>query len=120
MFSILSSELQNRIPITVALVLASLLLVFVLGITAVIQVLDEYRMLGNWLTRPVSASTSDIRALRQDIGARIIVWSLASVVLLLCTLATLWLQQRQLAIRRTLHQVRQMAHDILSFTARRT
>ena len=45
---------------------------------------------------------------------RIIIRSTALVVLLLCTLATLWLQQRQLAIRRTLHQVKLLAHDILA------
>ncbi len=114
MFSILSSESQTRIPITAAIVLASLLLAFILSITAVIQVLDEYRMLGDWLARPGGVAISEIQALRRDIGARIIVRSLASVVLLLCTLATLWLQQRQLAIRRTLHQVKLLAHNILS------
>ena len=71
-------------------------------------------MLGDWLARPGGVATSEIEALRRDIGARIIVRSIASVVLLLCTLATLWLQQRQLAIRRTLHQVKLLAHNILA------
>ena len=69
---------------------------------------------GRLAGRPGRCSAAEIRALRQDIGARIIVRSTASAVLLLCTLATLWLQQRQLAIRRTLHQVKLLAHDILA------
>jgi PAS domain S-box-containing protein len=52
--------------------------------------------------------------LRRDIGARIIVRSLATAVLLLCTLSTLWLQERQFAIRQTLHQVKLLARDILA------
>ena len=56
----------------------------------------------------------ELGALRQDIGARIIVRSIASAVLLLCTLATLWLQQGQLTVRRALHQVKWLAHNILS------
>ena len=114
MFSVLSSESQRRIPVTAAIVLASLLLAFILCVTAVIQVLDEYRMLGSWLARPGGVASSEIQALRQDIGARIIVRSLASVILLLCTLATLWLQQRQLAIRRTLNELKLLADNILS------
>ena len=40
--------------------------------------------------------------------------SVATAVLVLCTLATLWLQQRQLAIRRTLDQVKLFSHEILA------
>lgn len=114
MFSILSSENQTRVPITVAIVLATLLLALALCAMAVFQVLDEYRMLGEWLARPEPVSAGELSALRQDIGARIIVRSIASAVLLLCTLATLWLQQRQLTVRRALHQVKWLAHNILS------
>ena len=52
--------------------------------------------------------------LRQDIGTRIIIRSIALVALLLCTAATLWLQQRQLTVRRTLHHVTLLARDILA------
>ena len=116
MFSILSSDNQTRVPITitVAIVLATLLLALALCAMAVFQVLEEYRMLGVWLARPEPVSTGELRALRQDIGARIIVRSIASAVLLLCTLATLWLQQRQLRVRRALDEGKWRAHDILS------
>ena len=36
------------------------------------------------------------------------------LVLLLCTLSTLWLQERQFAIRQTLHQVKLLARDVLA------
>ena len=114
MFNLASNENQSRIPITVAIVLATLLLALALSATAVFQVFEEYRLLGDWLARPGPVPVAEIRRLRRDIGARIIVRSTASAVLLLCTLATLWLQQRQLAIRRTLHQVKLLAHDILA------
>ena len=114
MFSILSSENQTRVPITVAIVLATLLLALALCAMAVFQVLDEYQMLGKWLARPEPVLTGELRALREDIGARIIVRSIASAVLLLCTLATLWLQQRQLTVRRALNEVKWLAHNILS------
>ena len=52
MFNLASDENQTRIPITVAIVLATLLLALALSVTAVFQVLDEYRMLGDWLARP--------------------------------------------------------------------
>jgi two-component system, NtrC family, sensor histidine kinase HydH len=114
MFSILSSDHQTRVPITVAIVLATLLLALALCAMAVFQVLEEYRMLGEWLVRSERVSTGELRALRQDIGARIIVRSIASAVLLLCTLATLWLQQRQLRVRRALDEGKWRAHNILS------
>jgi signal transduction histidine kinase len=112
-FSVKSSESQARIPVTVAIVLGTLVLALVLCATAVFQVLDEYRLLGDWLNRPQAVSSQEVRALRQEIGTRIIVRSVATAVLVLCTLATLWLQQRQLAVRRTLDQVKLFAHEIL-------
>jgi two-component system nitrogen regulation sensor histidine kinase GlnL len=113
-FSILATENQTRIPVTVAIVLATLLVAFALSAMAVFQVLEEYRLLGDWLVRPGTVPISEIQALRQDIWTRIIVRSTASAVLLLCTLLTFWLQQRQLIIRRTLHQVKLLAHNILA------
>ena len=95
MFNVRSNENQARIPITVAIVLATLLLALILSVTAVFQVLDEYRLLVEWLSRPGPVLDAEIQALRQEIGTRIIIRSAASAVLLLCTLATLWLQQRQ-------------------------
>jgi signal transduction histidine kinase len=114
MFSVKPTESQIRVPITVAIVLVTLVLALLLSAAAVFQVFVEYQMLGEWLTRPQPVTTAEIEALRQDIGTRIIVRSTASAILLLCTLATLWLQQRQLAIRRALDEVKLFAHDILA------
>src|SRR6476620_1214974 len=114
MFSVRSSESPSRIPIMAAIVLSTLLLAFVLSATAVFQVFDEYRLLGEWIARPGPLPVAEIRALPQDLGARIIVRSIAMAVLLLCTLSTLWLQQRELATRRALNQVKLLAHDILA------
>ncbi len=113
MFTVGSSDVQRRIPITSALVLTALLAAYALSVAAVYQVFDEYRTLGAWLAGPGPVPTDEIRALRQDIGGRIIARSIASAVLLLCTLSTLWLQQRQLAIRRALDHVKLLAHNIL-------
>lgn len=109
-----SSESSPRIPLKATIVLGMLVLAFALSVTAVAQVLEEYRMLSHWLERSGSVTVPEIESLRQEIGARIIVRSLASIVLLLCTLATLWLQQRQLAISRALDEMRLIAHNILS------
>src|SRR4051812_40167926 len=103
MFSVRPSEDQDRIPLTVAIVLTTLALALVLSATAVFQVFEEYRLLGSWLSRAGPVASPEIEALRRQIGARIIVRSVATAVLVLCTLATFWLQERQLAIRRTLH-----------------
>jgi two-component system sensor histidine kinase HydH len=97
----------------VALVFGTLLLALVLSAAAVYQVFKEYSLLGAWLARPELITSSEVRALRWDIGNRIFIRSTALVVLLLCTVATLWLQQRQLAVRRALHQVTLLARDIL-------
>lgn len=99
---------------TVAVVLTTLLLAFALSAFSTFQVLDEYRLLGDWLKRQEPVSAADIRELRKDIGGRIIARSSATAVLLLCTLSTLWLQGRQLTISRTLDQVKLLAHDILA------
>jgi PAS domain S-box-containing protein len=114
MFSVKSSEVQTRIPPSVIAVVAMLLLALVLSAAAVVQVLEEYRLLGTWVAGPGPVPVRDIESLRQDIGTRIVVRSIASAVLLLGTLTTLWLQQRQLAIRRTLHQVRILANNVLA------
>ncbi|MDR3636333.1 MAG: ATP-binding protein [Isosphaeraceae bacterium] len=114
MFTVGSTERQARIPVTSALVLIALLVAYALSVAAVYQVFDEYRMLGNWLARPGAIPRDEIRALRQDIGGRIIARTIASAVILLCTLCTLWLQQRQLAVRRTLDHVKLLAHNILA------
>jgi signal transduction histidine kinase len=114
MFTVRSSESPWRFPITATVVLATLGLALVLAGAAVVQVLDEYHMLSEWVSRPGTVSREEIRALRQDIGTRIIVRSLASAVLVLCTISTLWLQQRQLAVRRALNEVKLFAHEVLA------
>ena len=114
MFTAGSREPPASIPITSVLVLVGLLLAYALSVAAVYQVFDEHRMLGRWLDRPGPIPREDISALRQDIGGRIIARTVASAVILLCSLCTLWLQQRQLAVRRTLDRVKLLAHNILA------
>jgi signal transduction histidine kinase len=114
MFSVRPTDSPTRIPITAAVVLIALLFALVLSAAAVYQVFLEHRMLGQWLARSEPVTSTEIHALRQDIGTRIIIRSTASAALLLCTLATLWLQQRQLAIRRALDEVKLFAHDTLA------
>jgi two-component system sensor histidine kinase HydH len=114
MIRIKPSEAQTRMPRTAAIVIAMLLLAFALNVAAVHQVFAEHSLLGDWQARPGMVSTEEIGVLRQDIGTRIIVRSTASAVVLLCTLGMLWLQQRQLAILRMLHEVKLVALDILS------
>jgi two-component system sensor histidine kinase HydH len=69
MFNVRSSESPTRVPVTAAIVLATLVLALVLCVTAVVQVLDEYRLLGNWLSRPGGVPGVEIRALREDSGS---------------------------------------------------
>jgi hypothetical protein len=113
MFSVRPTETPTPIPFTVAIVLSTLLLALVLSAAEVFQVFVEYRMPRQWPARAEPMSTGEIQALRQDIGTRIILRSTASAVLLLCTLATFWLPQRQLATGRALNNVKLFAHDIL-------
>ena len=114
MFRIRASEVQAQIPKTAAIVLVMLLLAFALSVAAALQVYAEYHLLGDWLRRPGALSAAEIGALRRDIGSRIIVRSTASAVLLLCTVAMVWLQQRQLAILRVLYQVKLLSVEILA------
>jgi two-component system sensor histidine kinase HydH len=114
MFRIKASEARAQIPRMAVIVFAMLLSAFALSAAAVHQVFAEYRLLGGWLARPGGVSTAEVVDLRREIGARIIVRSTASAVLLLCTLAMLWLQQRQLALLRMLHQVKLLSLDILA------
>lgn len=114
MFTAGPGEHQPRISFTSAFVLIALLVAYGLSVAAVYQVFDEHRMLGEWLGRPGPIPREDIEELRQEIGSRIIARTIASTVILLCTLATLLLQQRQLAVRRALDRVKLLAHNILS------
>jgi len=114
MFTAGSSETQKHIPITSTLVLVALLSAFALSLAAVYQVLDEHRMLGVWLTKPGTVPTTELRALRQDIGGRIIARTIVSAVILLCALLTVWLQQRQLKVHQTLEDVRWLALNVLA------
>lgn len=114
MIRIKPSEALARIPLTAAIVIVMLLVAFALNVASVHQVFTEYGLLGDWETRPGLVSSEEIGVLRQDIGTRIFVRTTASTVLLLGTLAMLGLQQRQVAILRSLHQVKLLALDILS------
>jgi two-component system, NtrC family, sensor histidine kinase HydH len=114
MFRVQDNERDALIPTTAVIVLGTLLLALVLSAAAVYQVLAEYRLLGTWLVQPGGARAAAIQALRQDIGTRIIIRSSALILLLLCAGATLWLQQRQLAVRRTLDHLTLLARDILA------
>jgi len=91
-----------------------LVLASALSAAAVSQVVQEYHLLGTWLASPGPVPASEIEALRRDIGTRITIRSTAFAALMLCTVATLWLQQRQYAIRRTLNQIKLFARDILA------
>ena len=114
MFRIRASEVQAQIPKTATIVIVLLVLAFALSAAAVLQVYTEYRLLGDWQARPRMVSSAEIGSLRRDIGTRIVVRSTASAVLLLSTLAMVWLQQRQLAILRVLYQVKLFSLEILA------
>jgi two-component system, NtrC family, sensor histidine kinase HydH len=114
MFRVKASESHSHTPMTAVIVIVALALAFALSAAAVYQVLDEYRLLGWWLDRHGSVAAAEVAELRKDIGARIIIRSSATAVVLLCAVAMLWLQQRQFAIQRTLHQVRLLASDVLA------
>lgn len=114
MFRVRASEIQTRIPKTARIILVLLVLAFALSFAAVLQVYREYRLLGDWEASPGAVTPEAIGSLRRDIGTRIIVRSTASAVLLLCTLAMVWLQQRQLTILRVLYQVKLLSLEILS------
>jgi hypothetical protein len=60
MFCVKASEVQSRIPLTAAILLAALVMAFTLSASAVYQVLEEYDLLGTWLARggPVPALTT--------------------------------------------------------------
>ncbi len=114
MFRIRDSEIRGQIPKTATIILVMLLLAFAMNFAAVLQVFGEFRLLGDWQARPGLASPAAIGALRRDIGSRIFLRSAASGILLLCTGATLWLQQRQLATMRALHQAKLLSLEILA------
>jgi two-component system, NtrC family, sensor histidine kinase HydH len=114
MFRVRESDIQVRLSATAVIVVVTLLLALILSGTAVYQVLEEYRLLGAWLATPGPTSDAHLETLRHDIGVRIIVRSTATTFLLLCTLATLWLQRRQLRLQRTLDRVKRFARDILA------
>ena len=114
MLRIRAAEAKNPVPRTTAVVVVLLVLALALSGAAVLQVFAEYALLGEWEKNPQGVTLAAIRELRRDVGLRIIVRSTASAVLLLCTVAMLWLQQRQLAILRVLHQVKRLALDILA------
>ena len=113
-FRVKSSEIRASIPKAAAIVIATLVMASVLSLAAVYQVREEYRLLEVWLARSTPISAAEIRALQRDVGTRIIIRSAALAVLVLCTVATLWLQQRQFAIRRALSQIKLFARDILA------
>jgi two-component system, NtrC family, sensor histidine kinase HydH len=114
MFRFRDSEIRARIPMTAAVVLATLFVTFALSVAAVYQVLWEYSLLGEWLARSTPVKAAEISGLRQSIGTRIFIRSMALATVVMCTIATLWLQQRQFAIRRTLHQIRLFAGEVLA------
>jgi PAS domain S-box-containing protein len=114
MIRIKTSDAQAQIPRAAVIVLVMLVAALALSGAAVLQVFSEHRLLGEWESRAATVSAAEIAALRRDIGTRIVVRSVAMAVLLLCSLAMLWLQLRQLAVLRMLHEVKLFALDILA------
>ena len=114
MFRVRDSGVEVRFSATAVIVVVTLVLALALNGAAVYQVYHEYRLLNAWLAHPGPTTDTELAVLRDDIGVRIMVRSTASTLLLLCTLATLWLQHRQLTIRRTLDQVKRFTHFILA------
>ena len=86
MFRVKASEIHGRIPGSAAIVLTTLVLASVLSVAAVYQVLEEYRLLGDWLGSSGPVSVAEIRSLRRDIGTRIIIRSTA----LVCSFCAPW------------------------------
>jgi two-component system sensor histidine kinase HydH len=114
MFRIRTSEVQIRIPKTATIVIVLLVFAFALNFAAVLQVYGEYRLLSDWHSGVLAVTPAAIDSLRRDIGSRIIVRSAASALLVLCTLAMVWTQQRQLVILRLLFQVKLLSLEILA------
>ncbi len=86
----------------------------ILSLAAVYQVREEYPLARRLAGRSTPVSAAEIRSLQRDVGTRIIIRSTALAALVFCTVATLWLQQRQFAVRRTLSQIKLFARDILA------
>ncbi|MHB1556412.1 MAG: two-component system sensor histidine kinase NtrB [Isosphaeraceae bacterium] len=114
MFRVRGEDVEVRFSATAVIVVVSLVLALALNGTAVYQVREEYRLLATWLARPGSTTDEELVVLRDTIGFRIFLRTAASTLLLLCTLATLWLQRRQFFVRKTLDQVKRFANDILA------
>ena len=114
MFRVRASDLHGHIPRSAAIVMSTLVLASILSVAAVYQVREEYRLLEVWLARSTPISAAEIRDLQRDVGTRIIIRSTSLAVLVSSTAATLWLQHRQIAIRRALNQIKLFARDILA------
>lgn len=114
MFRVSGSGVRVRLSATAVIVVVMLFLALALSAAAVYQVFEEYRLVGGWLAGAGPTSKTELAALRRDIGDRIIIRSATLLALLVCTLAMLWLQRRQLIVRKTLDQVKRFAHDILA------
>ena len=114
MFRVRDSGVEVPFSVTAVIVVVTLVLALVLNGAAVYQVLEEYQLLGTWLALPGTTTDADLALLRDavecpDYGPNDRLDAPSAV-----RLATLWLQRRQLAIRRTLDQVKRFAHVILA------
>lgn len=114
MLGVQSSAKTARVPITAGVALVALFFAFGLNALAAAQVFEEYRMLTGWLDRTTPVTAREILDLRRDIAGRIVTRSVATAVVLLCTVSTLWLLHRQLAMRRALDEAALLAHDVLA------
>jgi PAS domain S-box-containing protein len=114
MFRVKASEVGAGSFVAEWVLQAALVLVLAASFVSACLTLEEYRHLRDWEGSPDPPPPGAVAALRQEVGAQVVVSLGVTALLALFAAAAWWLRRRYLSSQRSLRQVKLLARDILA------
>ncbi|HXG09667.1 MAG TPA: ATP-binding protein [Gemmataceae bacterium] len=114
MFRVKDAEVDGGYSVAEWVLQIALAVALVTSLGAAYLILQKDRCLDPALQSPGPNSSLAVSALRPEVGIQVVSSLLVSAILVCCTATFWWLRRRYLSSRRSLRQVKMLAHDILA------
>jgi two-component system sensor histidine kinase HydH len=114
MFRVKESEEDGGPPMAEWVVQFALLVALLANAGCVLLIWKEYHRLGTEFDRPGPMPWTEVASLRQEVGVQLVASLGLSAILAVCAAAVWQLRRRHRSSRKSLRQVKMLAHDILA------